>query len=151
MKSKSTGKYSIQIKKCNLAKNSNNLILIKQLIKTLTMRTLKLITLLVILISFVESDIQKGIASYYGNSMHGRRTYSGEKYHKDSLTAAHRSLPMGTRVKVTNLKNDSVVIVKINDRMGNTKRVIDLSMAAAKKLNFVRSGLTTVTLEKLEK
>ncbi len=107
-------------------------------------------TFSMILLSFIESDIQKGIASYYGNSMHGRRTYSGEKYNKDSLTAAHRTLPMGTKVKVTNLKNDSIVVVKINDRMGNSKRVIDLSMAAAKQLNFIRSGLTTVTLEKLD-
>jgi rare lipoprotein A len=82
--------------------------------------------------------------------LHGHRTYSGEKYHKDSLTAAHRTFPMGTLVKVTNLKNDSVVIVKINDKMGSTKRVIDLSMAAAKKLNFVRAGLATVTLEKID-
>ena len=107
-------------------------------------------TFSMILLSFIESDIQKGIASYYGNSMHGRKTYSGEKYNKDSLTAAHRTLPMGTKVKVTNLKNDSIVVVKINDRMGNSKRVIDLSMAAAKQLNFIRSGLTTVTLEKLD-
>lgn len=115
---------------------------------------MKKITLIVfgsIIVSFIQSDIQKGIASYYGNSLHGHRTYSGEKYHKDSLTAAHRTLPMGTMVKVTNLKNDSVVIVKINDKMGSKKRVIDLSMAAAKKLNFVRAGLTTVTLEKIEK
>ncbi|MFY7669335.1 MAG: septal ring lytic transglycosylase RlpA family protein [Crocinitomicaceae bacterium] len=103
-----------------------------------------------IFLAFSESDIQKGIASYYGNSLHGHRTYSGEKYHKDSLTAAHRTFPMGTLVKVTNLKNDSVVIVKINDKMGSTKRVIDLSMAAAKKLNFVRAGLATVTLEKID-
>ncbi len=115
------------------------------------MKKIMIFTLSFILLSFIESDIQKGIASYYGNSMHGRRTYSGEKYNKDSLTAAHRTLPMGTLVKVTNLKNDSVVIVKINDKMGSAKRVIDLSMAAAKKLNFVRAGLTTVTVEKMEK
>jgi len=114
------------------------------------MKKIMMFTLSLILLSFIESDIQKGIASYYGNSMHGRRTYSGEKYNKDSLTAAHRTLPMGTKVKVTNLKNDSIVVVKINDRMGNSKRVIDLSMAAAKQLNFIRSGLTTVTLEKLD-
>jgi rare lipoprotein A len=114
------------------------------------MKKIMIFTLSFILLSFIESDIQKGIASYYGNSMHGRRTYSGEKYNKDSLTAAHRTLPMGTKVKVTNLKNDSIVVVKINDRMGNSKRVIDLSMAAAKQLNFIRSGLTTVTLEKLD-
>lgn len=115
------------------------------------MKKITLIIIGLILVSFIQSDIQKGIASYYGNSLHGHRTYSGEKYHKDSLTAAHRTLPMGTMVKVTNLKNDSVVIVKINDKMGSTKRVIDLSMAAAKKLNFVRAGLATVTLEKIEK
>ncbi len=112
---------------------------------------MRVFLLSLIFLAFSESDIQKGIASYYGNSLHGHRTYSGEKYHKDSLTAAHRTFPMGTLVKVTNLKNDSVVIVKINDKMGSTKRVIDLSMAAAKKLNFVRAGLATVTLEKIEK
>ncbi len=114
------------------------------------MKKITLIIIGLILVSFIQSDIQKGIASYYGNSLHGHRTYSGEKYHKDSLTAAHRTLPMGTMVKVTNLKNDSVVIVKINDKMGSTKRVIDLSMAAAKKLNFVRAGLANVTVETIE-
>ena len=115
------------------------------------MKYLLFIISIFILTSIVLSDIQKGIASYYGNSLHGHRTYSGEKYHKDSLTAAHKTLPMGTMVKVTNLKNDSVVIVKINDKMGSTKRIIDLSMAAAKKLNFVRSGLTNVTVETIKK
>jgi rare lipoprotein A len=57
---------------------------------------------------------------------------------------------MGTKVKVTNLKNDSVVVVRINDKMGTSKRIIDLSMAAAKKLNFVRAGLTTVSIEKID-
>ena len=115
------------------------------------MKYLLFIISIFILTSIVLSDIQKGIASYYGNSLHGHRTYSGEKYHKDSLTAAHKTLPMGTMVKVTNLKNDSVVIVKINDKMGSTKRIIDLSMAAAKKLNLVRSGLTNVTVETIKK
>jgi len=114
------------------------------------MKKITLTILVSILVSFMPADIQKGIASYYGNSLHGHRTYSGEKYHKDSLTAAHKTLPMGTMVKVTNLKNDSVVIVKINDKMGSTKRIIDLSMAAAKKLNFVRVGLTKVTVETIE-
>ena len=114
------------------------------------MKKITLTILVSILVSFMPADIQKGIASYYGDSLHGHRTYSGEKYHKDSLTAAHKTLPMGTMVKVTNLKNDSVVIVKINDKMGSTKRIIDLSMAAAKKLNFVRAGLTNVTVETIE-
>lgn len=114
------------------------------------MNNLYLITISFCLLSFIVADKQRGIASYYGNAMHGRRTYSGEKYNKDSLTAAHRTFPMGTRVRVTNLKNDSVVIVRINDKMGTSKRIIDVSMAAAKKLNFVRAGLTKVTIEKLE-
>jgi rare lipoprotein A len=114
------------------------------------MNNLYFISLFFCLYAFIETDKQKGIASYYGNSMHGRRTYSGEKYNKDSLTAAHRTLPMGTKVKVTNLKNDSVVVVRINDKMGTSKRIIDLSMAAAKKLNFVRAGLTTVSIEKID-
>jgi rare lipoprotein A len=114
------------------------------------MKKMSIFLLSFIFLAFSESDIQKGIASYYGNSLHGHRTYSGEKYHKDSLTAAHKTLPMGTMVKVTNLKNDSIVVVKINDRMGSTKRIIDLSMAAAKKLNFVNSGLTTVAVEYAE-
>ena len=114
------------------------------------MKKMRIFLLSFIFLSFSESDIQRGIASYYGNSLHGHRTYSGEKYHKDSLTAAHKTLPMGTMVKVTNLKNDSVAIVKINDKMGSTKRIIDLSLAAAKKLNFVRAGLANVTVETIE-
>ncbi len=116
------------------------------------MKLLNSIILIAILSSFVFLDSQKGTASYYGNGMHGHRTYSGEKYHKDSLTAAHKSLPMGTKVLVKNIKNDSVVIVKINDRMSSrSSRIIDLSMAAAKKLNFVNAGLTTVTIEIIDK
>ena len=76
------------------------------------MKYLLFIISIFILTSIVQSDIQKGIASYYGNSMHGRRTYSGEKYNKDSLTAAHRTLPMGTKVKVTNLKMIQLFLLK---------------------------------------
>lgn len=115
------------------------------------MHKFKLILPVVLLSAFCYDSIEKGKASYYGNGMHGHRTYSGERYHKDSLTAAHRSLPMGTKVKVKNIKNDSVVIVKINDRMsGRSSRIIDLSMAAAKKLNFIKAGIATVTVEKLK-
>lgn len=115
------------------------------------MRKVILILTLVLLSSFEKDTIEKGKASYYGNGMHGHRTYSGEKYHKDSLSAAHKSLRMGTKVKVVNLKNDSIVIVKINDRMSSrSSRIIDLSMAAAKKLNFVKAGVTTVTVERLK-
>jgi len=102
--------------------------------------------------SFSIINIEKGIASYYADSFNGRKTASGEIFSNSLLTAAHKTLPMGTYVKVTNLKNDSSVVVKINDRMPKSnKRSIDLSKAAAKKLNFVRAGLTTVTVEIVEK
>ena len=93
---------------------------------------------------------QEGIASYYGSKFHGRRTASGEKYHNDSLTAAHKTLPFGTLIKVTNIKNDSVVILKVNDRIGTSKRVIDVSLAGAIQLNFIRQGLTRVRIETFE-
>ncbi len=102
----------------------------------------------IVITGFVCYEIEKGTASYYSNSFNGRKTASGDKFSNDSLTAAHKKLPFGTIVKVTNLKNDSVVILKINDRMPQSnKRAIDVSLAAAKKLNFVREGLTTVTIE----
>lgn len=105
-----------------------------------------------LLTAFTIVSIEKGIASYYGKSFEGRRTASGEILRNDSLTAAHKTLKFGTLVKVTNLKNDSVVIVKINDRLPKgSSRVIDLTIGAAKKLNFIKAGLTPVTLEIIEK
>lgn len=94
---------------------------------------------------------QTGIASFYAKKFNGRRTASGEKFHNDSLMGAHKTLPLGTLVKVTNLKNDSVVIVKINDRLPkHSKRSIDLSQKAAKQLNFMKAGLTKVKIEVIE-
>src|SRR6218665_1794310 len=76
---------------------------------------------------------QSGTASYYANSLNGRRTASGKIYYKDSLVCAHKTLPLGSLLKVTNLKNDSTVYVTVIDRMGrNTPHIIDLSMAGAK-------------------
>lgn len=106
--------------------------------------------LLLLLMSFTGSEIQSGKASYYASKFEGRRTASGEVFRQDSLTAAHKTLPFGTKVKVINTKNDSVVFVKINDRLGkNSGNIIDLSLKAAKQLNFVRQGITLVTIEKL--
>lgn len=105
-----------------------------------------------ILLSFSSDNIEKGTASYYGKSFEGRKTASGEVLRNDSLTAAHKSLKFGTIVKVTNLKNDSMVVVKINDRLPKgSSRVIDLTLGAAKQLNFIKAGLTSVKLEILEK
>ena len=105
-----------------------------------------------ILFAFSKDNLEKGTASYYGKSFEGRKTASGETLRNDSLTAAHKTLKFGTLVKVTNQKNDSVVIVKINDRLPkSSSRVIDLTLGAAKQLNFIKAGLTPVTLEILEK
>ena len=95
--------------------------------------------------------IQKGIASYYGGKFHGRKTASGEIYHKDSLTAAHKILPFGTVLKVTNLKRNTSVIVRVTDRLPmSSKRQIDLSVAAARQLEMLRDGLGTVKIEAID-
>jgi rare lipoprotein A len=92
-----------------------------------------------------------GIASFYANKFNGRKTSSGEIFNNDKLTAAHKKLKLGTYVKVRNLKNDSTVIVKINDRLPQqSKRSIDLSYKAAEKLNFIKNGLTKVEITVLD-
>jgi rare lipoprotein A len=103
--------------------------------------------ILIVLLSGSDNVYQRGKASYYAQSMNGQRTSSGERYYSDSLTAAHARLPFGTRVAVRNLKNDSTVVLRITDRMSaSNSRIIDVSWAAAKKLNFVREGLAQVEL-----
>ena len=106
---------------------------------------------LILLLISAATDLQKGTASYYGKSMDGRRTSSGKILQNDSLYAAHKTLPFGSIVRVVNLKNDSIVLVKIIDRMPQkSSRIIDLTQAAAKQLNFINAGLATVTLEVIE-
>ncbi|WP_093413391.1 MULTISPECIES: septal ring lytic transglycosylase RlpA family protein [unclassified Pseudomonas] len=93
---------------------------------------------------------ESGTASYYGAKHHGKRTASGEPFDQHALTAAHRKLPFGTRVKVTNLNNDKTVIVRINDRGPFTRgRLIDLSRAAADQLGMLRSGTARVRVQAL--
>lgn len=90
----------------------------------------------------------RGMASWYGPGFHGRTTANGERYNSNALTAAHRSLPFNTRVKVTNLNNGRSVVVRINDRGPYSGgRVIDLSAAAARRLNMIRSGVAPVKIE----
>lgn len=89
-----------------------------------------------------------GKASWYGPKFHGRRTANGEIFNSSALTAAHRNLPFGTKVKVTNVRNGRSVIVRINDRGPFIKgRIIDVSAGAARKLNMIGSGVATVQLE----
>ncbi len=87
-------------------------------------------------------------ASYYGKAFHGKITACGEVYDMHGLTAAHKTLPMGTHLKVTNLKNGRSVIVRINDRGPYIwGRSLDLSVAAAKHLEMVQDGITKVRIE----
>ena len=93
---------------------------------------------------------QTGYASYYARAHDGLRTASGERYDMDELTAAHRTLPFGTRVRVTNLENGLHVVLRINDRGPfRPGRVIDVSYAAARKLGLVHSGVAKVRVEVL--
>jgi rare lipoprotein A len=92
--------------------------------------------------------IQYGIASFYSNKFEGRKTYTDEIFTQDKLTGASNTLPMHTWVKVTNLRNNRTVIVRINDKMHpRNKRIIDLSHAAAVKLGYAGRGLTRVRID----
>ncbi|MBM3163705.1 MAG: septal ring lytic transglycosylase RlpA family protein [Chlorobi bacterium] len=96
--------------------------------------------------------VSEGKASYYSNQFHGRRTANGERFNMNDLTAAHRSLPFGTLVRVTNLRNGRDVIVRINDRGPFIKgRVIDLSAEAAKAIGLLQSGTAQVRVEAIDK
>jgi rare lipoprotein A len=96
----------------------------------------------------VVGDEQTGDASYYADKFIGRTTASGERYDPDELTAAHPSLPFGTRVRVTRLDGGQRVVVRINDRGPFVRgRIIDLSHAAARRLDMVREGVVPVTIE----
>jgi rare lipoprotein A len=96
----------------------------------------------------VSAGPESGIASWYGAERQGKPTASGELFDKDKLTAAHRTLRMGTKVSVTNLKNHRSVQVRINDRgPGIPGRIVDVSAAAAERLNFVRAGLVPVQID----
>src|SRR5579871_5568690 len=93
--------------------------------------------------------IQRGIASWYGEA---QMTASGERFDPRAMTAAHRTLPLGSRVRVTNTRNGRSVIVRINDRGPYGKgRVIDLSRAAAAQLGMIDAGLAPVTIEVLSR
>jgi len=93
---------------------------------------------------------EEGFASYYGFEHHGRQTASGERFDADRLTAAHRTLPFGTRVRVTNLGNGKQVTVTVTDRGPFRRhRVIDVSRRAARDLGLLRAGTARVRLEVL--
>ena len=91
---------------------------------------------------------QTGIASWYGREFRGHKTANGERYNPDAMTAAHRKLPFGTMVRVTSLRNNRSVVVRINNRGPYIRgRIIDISAAAASQLDMIRSGIARVRIE----
>ncbi|OAI94299.1 septal ring lytic transglycosylase RlpA family protein [Pseudomonas putida] len=119
-------------------------------------RPLSALALFTLLAGCASHDIdprgydETGTASFYGSRHHGKRTASGEPFNQHGLTAAHRTLPFGTRVLVTNLRNERSVVVRINDRGPHTRgRLIDLSKAAAQQLDMFRSGTARVRVQSL--
>jgi len=97
-------------------------------------------------------DVQRGLASYYGPGFNGRETASGTIFNQTAMTAAHRTLPLGTVVRVTNLENGRAVTLKVTDRgpYGRNYRrgtIIDVSKGAARRLHFIRDGLARVKVE----
>ena len=97
-----------------------------------------------------KNFVQTGKASWYGPGFHGKKTSNGERYNMHALTAAHKTLPLGTMVRVSNIDNGKSVVVRINDRGPfHGKRVIDLSKAAATRLGFVHRGMAKVRVEAL--
>jgi rare lipoprotein A len=93
---------------------------------------------------------QKGIASYYHDSLHGRKTASGQIYDKNARSAAHKTLPLGSKVKVTDSQTGKSIVVKINDRGPFIEgRIIDLSRSAARDLGIIQRGVAKVKVEVL--
>jgi len=126
------------------------------------MKLILYLGLLLFTVSFTATDAPRttvskpkilyGTASFYSNSFNGKKTANGEIYSQKKMTAACNVLPLGTWIRVTNLRNGRSVIVKTNDRLHTRmKRVVDLSRTAAEKLNYVNSGLTRVRVEVLGK
>jgi rare lipoprotein A len=95
-----------------------------------------------------SGDATEGKVAYYGNKFNGRKTASGERFNSGALTMAHKTLPFGTMVKVTHLKTNKSVVVRVNDRGPSTPdRIGDLTTAAAGKIRMLRSGVADVKLE----
>jgi rare lipoprotein A len=96
----------------------------------------------------VSADASEGKVAYYGKKFNGRKTASGERFNSGSMTMAHKTLPFGTMVKVTNVKNGKSVVVRVNDRGPSTPdRIGDLTSGAASKIRMIRTGVIDAKLE----
>ncbi len=119
----------------------------------------KIRILLIVLTSFVGFTISSlcnaqtsGKASYYSNRLHGRKMSNGERYNSKGFTCAHRTLPFGTKLKVTNTRNGRSVVVRVTDRGPFVRgRIVDLSYAAAKEIGMISSGVAYIKVERLPK
>lgn len=111
------------------------------------------LTLLLVLLTAMPAQAQEafaeeGIASYYGRKFHGRKTANGERFDNTLLTCAHRTLPFGTRLRVTNLENGRTVVVRVTDRGPFRRgRIIDVTYTAAEQLGMVSNGICRVRIE----
>ena len=121
---------------------------------TYAMKKLGTLVIMLITLLFTTSVLAKtnhrliGVSSYYADFHHGKLTANGEVFNMYAMTAAHRTLPLCTKVKVTNLRNQNVVYVTINDRGPYAKnRILDLSKGAAMKLGMIKSGVANVKIE----
>jgi rare lipoprotein A len=113
--------------------------------------TIRLLLLFILFSTGFTFAKENGNATFYSKNMHGRKTSDGGKYHKDSLTCAHRTYPLGTLLKVRNPKNNKEVIVKVTDRGPHRRNlIIDLSYAAAQEIDIVRYGIAPVEISKVE-
>lgn len=102
---------------------------------------------ILVLLNSCGYTTRKGIASYYADFYEGRTTANGEIYRQNKITAAHKSLPFGTKVEVTNLANNKTVLVRINDRGPYVRgRIIDLTKAAAKEIDMIGAGVVRVKI-----
>jgi rare lipoprotein A len=99
-----------------------------------------------------SAKIQYGTASWYSDKFNGRQTANGEIFSQKKMTCAHNSLPMGTWLRVTNIRNKRSIIVKVNDRLNaKNKRLVDLSRSGAEKLGIIKNGLAKVRVDVLGK
>jgi rare lipoprotein A len=114
--------------------------------KNLLKRTLQILFVFFQLNALAQTE--KGEASFYHNKFDGRGTSNGEIFRQNKYTCAHKSLPFGTWLKVTRVKNNNVIYVRVNDRLPkSSKRCIDLSYLGAEKLDFIKNGHTPVQLD----
>lgn len=122
--------------------------ILKKIVTLLTLLVTLFFTTNVMAKTKVNQHSTRGEASYYAHFHHGKKTANGERFNMHALTAAHRTLPLGSKIKVTNLNNGKEVVLRVNDRGPYAKgRVLDVSLAAAKKLDMIKTGTAKVSIQ----